>query len=325
MVSQKKISILGLDNAGKTSSLIALKKKFDVPKEVKGLKPTLRVERSNVQFLDHIINIMDMGGQEKYREEYLAHKDRYLAGMDLLFFVIDVQDGLRIDESFDYFLDITNYLAEIEEFIPIQILLHKVDPKITEDPTIIKNLETIMLRFSNMDDRFQLNFTATNIFEIHTIIQAFSEGIAMLYANRSDVILKFLLDFVEKMENVMALLLFEQNGIELGSYFLDHITLPMQKKILTLYEIAQRRIMDTNSNTYEFSDRLDAFTKVSGVMHSMDIEGLKFYMLLVVEEHSEEVVVEQLNYFEEMYAEMNEILRNLILDDPSYKNRLSPM
>ncbi len=46
MVSDKKIAVLGLDNAGKTSIITAMKKRFDVPAAVKGLKPTKRISRS---------------------------------------------------------------------------------------------------------------------------------------------------------------------------------------------------------------------------------------------------------------------------------------
>ncbi|MHA1561979.1 MAG: hypothetical protein ACTSPA_07610 [Promethearchaeota archaeon] len=45
MVSDKKVALLGLDNAGKTSILTAMRKKFDVPEAVKGLKPTKKIER----------------------------------------------------------------------------------------------------------------------------------------------------------------------------------------------------------------------------------------------------------------------------------------
>src|SRR6056297_2929410 len=99
MVTNKKIAIMGIDNAGKTSIITTMKKRFDVPNEIKGLKPTKQIERSSVQFLDHIIYQSDYGGQEIYRNEYLKHKDRYLAGIDLLFYVIDIQDSMRFQES----------------------------------------------------------------------------------------------------------------------------------------------------------------------------------------------------------------------------------
>jgi small GTP-binding protein len=319
----KKIALMGLDNAGKTSILTAMKKKFDVPEHLKGLKPTLKVERTSFRFMGHSISNWDFGGQQQYREEYLKHKDRYLGAIDILFYIIDIQDSLRFNDSIKYLTEILQYFKENEMHIPIVVVFHKVDPKIHTDPTIMQNINDIEEKTKEWRGNFELRYMKSNIFEIYTIIQVFSRGISMLYS-QNEVIQRFLFDIVEKMENVMALMVFEQNGIELGSYFLENITLGMRKKILTLYEIAQRRIIEDNMNSYEFSDRLDAFTKVSGVIQSFDIEGLSFFILIVLEEHSEEVLIDQLNFFERSYTEMYEILRAILLDDPDKIEKLNP-
>ncbi len=314
---------MGIDNAGKTSIITTMKKRFDVPNEIKGLKPTKQIERSSVQFLDHIIYQSDYGGQEIYRNEYLEHKDRYLAGIDLLFYVIDIQDSMRFQESVKYLTSILNYFEEIDDRAPIMIFFHKVDPRLRGDPTIINNVERIKTELQPFITDHKVQFTQTTIFELHTVIDGFSRGISMLYT-KHEVIHKFVLDIVEKMENVLSLLIFEQNGIELGAYFMEHLPLKMRKKILTLYEIAQRRILAENRETYEFSDRLDAFTKVSGVIQSFDVEGLVFFIMLVLEEHSEEVVIDQFNFFEQSYTEIYEILRTILLDEPEKIKALNP-
>ena len=90
MVSDKKLAVLGLDNAGKTSIITAMKEKFDLPEKVKGLKPTKRIDRSSFQFMDHIIYLNDFGGQQHYIDEYLRHKVRYLSGIDLLYYTVFV-------------------------------------------------------------------------------------------------------------------------------------------------------------------------------------------------------------------------------------------
>ena len=98
MVSDKKIALLGLDNAGKSSIVISMQKRFNIPKEIQGLKPTLKVSRSSFQFMDHIIYVNDFGGQENYLDMYLKDKVRYLADIDLVFFVIDLQDSLKFNK-----------------------------------------------------------------------------------------------------------------------------------------------------------------------------------------------------------------------------------
>ena len=322
MVSDKKVALLGLDNAGKTSILTAMRKKFDVPEAVKGLKPTKKIERSSVTFMDHMIYLHDFGGQKHYMDEYLKHKIRYLSGIDLLIYVIDIQDSLRFDNAIAYLDEILEFFDENKINAPIVVMLHKCDPKIGEDPTILKNIGIVKHRIRPWLDKFKMGFYKSNIFEIHTIIQAFSRGISMLYT-QNEAVQKFLLDIVDKMENVMALLVFEQNGIEIGSYFLENLTLNMKKKILTLYEIVQRRILDGNMNSYEFSDRLDWATKVSGVIQSFDIEGLLFFVLLILEEHDEQVVIDQFNFFEQSYNEIYEILKGILLDDEEKTKQLN--
>ncbi len=323
MVSDKKIALLGLDNAGKTSILTAMRKKFDVPAHVKGLKPTLKVERSSFQFLDHIIYQNDFGGQRKYVDEYLAHKVRYLSGIDLLYFVIDIQDSLRFEEAYKFLEEVLAFFKEMKYSIPIMILYHKFDPKLKEDPTIVNNRLRLQDMLKPLQENFEIHYYETSIFAVKSIIHAISKGIYFLY-DHTVAIQKFVDDMVKKMDNVMALLIFEQNGIELGSYFLDHITLQIKKKILILYEMAQYRIIDENLNTFEFSDRLDPFTKISGTIQSFEIEGLRFFILLILEEHDEQTIIDQFNYFENNHAEFNEILKAILLDDYPVDQALNP-
>ncbi len=67
-----KFVLAGLDNAGKTSFLIALQQKYNFHDEVKNLNPTVRIEYSTLNFLNRWeIDFWDMGGQENYREHYL--------------------------------------------------------------------------------------------------------------------------------------------------------------------------------------------------------------------------------------------------------------
>ncbi|KKN12742.1 hypothetical protein LCGC14_1013490, partial [marine sediment metagenome] len=51
MESLLKIIVSGLDNAGKTSILTALDRKYDFQKDIVQLKPTIRVEYHKMNFL----------------------------------------------------------------------------------------------------------------------------------------------------------------------------------------------------------------------------------------------------------------------------------
>ena len=90
MQSTIKIIISGLDNAGKTSILTAFDKKYDFEKEVLELEPTKRIEYQRTQFLKNSIIFWDMGGQERYRNEYLSNLDAkrlYIITVNKIIFV----------------------------------------------------------------------------------------------------------------------------------------------------------------------------------------------------------------------------------------------
>ena len=92
-----KVIISGLDNAGKTSILTALDKKYDFQKDIVQLKPTIRVEYHKMNFLRNNTIFWDMGGQNQYREIYMNYQDVYFDATDLLIYVIDIQDPDRFE------------------------------------------------------------------------------------------------------------------------------------------------------------------------------------------------------------------------------------
>ena len=97
-----KIIFAGLDNAGKTSFLIALRQKYNFYEHVENLKPTLKIDYNSFTFLNRfLINLWDMGGQEKYRKIYIDHPNYFFAS-NYFYFLIDIQDELRFDASIKY-------------------------------------------------------------------------------------------------------------------------------------------------------------------------------------------------------------------------------
>jgi len=47
--------------------------------------------------------LWDFGGQIDHREEYLKEPEKYFFGINLVIYVIDIQDTERYDESIEYF------------------------------------------------------------------------------------------------------------------------------------------------------------------------------------------------------------------------------
>ncbi|MFX1315196.1 MAG: ADP-ribosylation factor-like protein [Promethearchaeota archaeon] len=124
-----KLTIAGLDNASKTSFLITLRKKYNFYEHVKQLKPTINVDYSSFDFLNiYCINLWDMGGQAKFGKIYI-NNPIYFADTNYLFYLIDIQDELRFEESIHYLSDLLDIFRILEYSNEIIICFHKCDPK----------------------------------------------------------------------------------------------------------------------------------------------------------------------------------------------------
>ncbi len=143
-----KIVVVGLDNAGKTTLIDLLSGKR--LSEVINQTPTTMVNQVNLPSQDINLVAWDFGGQVQHREAYLQNPEEYFVGLDLVLFVIDMQDSTRYDEAIGYFsqlLDIVIYLKEKPYFL---VLMHKSDPELVGDPDFQINLEYVDGKIRNL-------------------------------------------------------------------------------------------------------------------------------------------------------------------------------
>lgn len=192
-----KIVIAGLDNAGKTSFLIALRHKYDFYERVKKLKPTIKVDYSSFEFLNWRVSLWDMGGQEKYRKIYLLRPEVYFSEADFLYFIIDLQDELKIEESVRYLHELLDVYREMDYQYEVVICFNKCDPEIKDNIEIKDRIEMLrkLIIIENKDITFK--FFKTSIYDISSL------SLAMSYS----------LDKLLKLEEINA---------KLGSFVTDH-------------------------------------------------------------------------------------------------------
>ena len=129
-----KIVIMGLDNSGKTSILLSLQKKINLLSYY-SLKPTQGLNIINLKEMDSKYTMWELGGQAKYREDYLKDLRKYMYKADKVIFVIDVQDIKRYTVALDYLEKIIEYLKSSGEKPDLSIFLHKFDPGLEEIET----------------------------------------------------------------------------------------------------------------------------------------------------------------------------------------------
>ena len=138
-----KIIIAGLDNAGKTSILTALDKKYDFHNDIISLTPTIRVEYQATEFLNNKIVFWDMGGQEQYRKLYQEKQELYFGDTDLLVYIIDIQDTKRIGTALAYLDMILHNFEKHKMDIPLIISFHKFDPEFRGNEKMVDQIEEL--------------------------------------------------------------------------------------------------------------------------------------------------------------------------------------
>ena len=178
MSELRKILLAGIDNAGKSSIIHILKKNYSF---LNKLKPTKGIERTSSKVLGIDFVIWDMGGQEQYIKQYFERKDFIFNELSLLFFVVDMQDAERFDNTLSYFDRIISAFKEFQQSPNIIIFFHKVDPDIEHSSEIELYIKDLTKKIRISAEGFNVAFFETSIFRRWSIIGAFSYGIRSLF------------------------------------------------------------------------------------------------------------------------------------------------
>ncbi len=278
-----KVLFLGLDRAGKTSFLFGINKKYS---EIIKASPTKGVKRTEERLFSEQssqISIWDLGGQRTYREKYLEQSKIYLYNMDLLFFVIDIQDTKRIEESLNLFKKILTSLKALDEYPPIIIILNKYDPDIKDSEEIINNLKLVTERIKNNSEVFFTKIFTTTIFDHWSLISAYSYGLSQLSPNR-ELFRSQLKHFAKKTKSE-ALLLLNENGIILSNYSKDTIS-------AKVFEISAPHFQTLYKTFKEFKLLKQDFIVSSGISDAakkvifkkIQVNKYSLYLLLFMKE-----------------------------------------
>ncbi|MFW9783363.1 MAG: ADP-ribosylation factor-like protein [Candidatus Heimdallarchaeota archaeon] len=165
----QKVLVAGLDEAGKTATLSKFGGRLGISETI-ATHPTRGVVRMKFGSSNLNLFIWDTGGQEEYRERYLSNPEQYFIQLDLLLYVIDVQNPERFDESLEYLSKILDTLIILEESPYILVFIHKFDPDIKNDPKIQLNVELLKDNLSELiktkDFTFDIEIYLTSIYSM---------------------------------------------------------------------------------------------------------------------------------------------------------------
>ncbi|MFX1470553.1 MAG: ADP-ribosylation factor-like protein [Promethearchaeota archaeon] len=211
-----KILFTGLDTAGKTSIILALKREFS---NITKIEPTRGLRRENFILLGHEISEWDLGGQKSYRISYLKNPSKYFDRTEIAIYVIDIQNRDRLDEALSYLNDVLEQFRGLRINPPLNIFFHKCDPMwIKSYPNEVRNLiNDLSRKIQDLVNNQKIHFYQTSIFNFYSIMSAMSEVLLELFP-KAQLIQKTIEDFAKKL-NCEGIIIIDDNSIILGSFF----------------------------------------------------------------------------------------------------------
>jgi len=175
-----KLVIAGLDNAGKSSALIALRKKYNFYERVKNLKPTIKIDYSSFKFLEtYRINLWDMGGQKKFRKIYVSNPI-YFTETNYIYYLIDIQDEIKFEESVKYLHDLLDIYRDLDYSNEVIICFNKYDPKFKNSEDFFDRAEMIKNLILSQNKDMKFKFFDTSYYDISSISKAISYSLDKL-------------------------------------------------------------------------------------------------------------------------------------------------
>jgi len=173
-LNEFKLVIAGLDNAGKSSALIALRKKYNFYERVKNLKPTIKIDYSSFKFLEtYRINLWDMGGQKKFRKIYVSNPI-YFTETNYIYYLIDIQDEIKFEESVKYLHDLLDIYRDLDYSNEVIICFNKYDPKFKNSEDFFDRAEMIKNLIVSQNKDMKFKFFDTSYYDISSISKAIS-------------------------------------------------------------------------------------------------------------------------------------------------------
>lgn len=302
-----KIILSGLDNAGKTSILTALDKKYDFQKKTRKLKPTVRVKYHQIKFLGKNLHFWDMGGQEKYRELYESRLDVYLDKASLFIYIIDIQDSARYESSIEYLTKLLSYIEENELDIPLIVAFHKFDPELKDDNMINKNVHELSDKIIKLK-QLKMLFLQTSIYDIYSIMHLVSSALSIFNVNHlklKELSKNYLKDLSGK-----SIIIFDQNGFIISEYYTDSLDHSVYLELLNsnIEQIILLKKIQEKQYKYDYG-----FTQINShsvaYLHKIKFENEIFYVSILIDEIRKEKLQNKISDF---LNELNVVLKPIL-------------
>lgn len=208
-----KILVVGLDQAGKTSILNILNQKYNLQDNI---KPTVGIGRTEIKILGVPVICWDLGGQEKFRKNFLKNI-KIFEHTDSLFFIIDALGAIRYQEALQYYIDILDIYRKLESKPKIVLCIHKIDPNLRDDPETLDFINEVKDLFIPKSAEFEVTTYVTSIYDRKSIVEAFSKNLQETIAILKPF--KNLLESIVLSLKLDAAIVFDENLMIVSDYY----------------------------------------------------------------------------------------------------------
>ena len=232
----------------------------------------------------------DLAGQHQYRRNYFQREKLVFLNATSLFYIIDVQDPERFNESLNYLRHILNIFYKFHDEPRIIICLHKSDSLLQLNRQKFQELKKrIIPHLDLVLENFQYHIHFTSIFEISTLYHAISQGIIETHP-KADIIQDFLRQY-SRMTFSSAVILFSEDMLIIGEQsdnkkYLDICNATASRVVIAMEKIEQYKIfsdriimemkIDQNHNRFNQDSHQSAILFLSSIkLSNLD----KFYLV----------------------------------------------
>ena len=297
-----KIVFAGLDNAGKTSFLIALRQKYNFYERVKKLKPTIKIDYSSFNFLNrYTVNFWDMGGQAKYRKIYV-NNPIYFTSTDYLYFLIDIQDELKFEEVIQYLHELLEIYRDkdMEYTREVIICFNKYDPVFRDNEDYIDRVEMLRKLILSQNSDMKFKFFNMSYYDISSLSKALAYSLTRLL-NLKEINLK--LESIVKQHNCTYAILYTDSGLIISDYYRNVIDFrDFDKKICRINESLEffQRLSDEEVNIDEklaFSEERSEYVKKYDIPSEKGVE--EYYLGICAPSKNIEQIKKEVAEFQE--------------------------
>ncbi len=289
-----KLIFAGLDDTGKTSFLLSVDRKYS---KLIGLKPTTGANIKSIEALGATIFLWDLGGQFAFRKRYIDKAEIYMYEADLLFYFIDIRNKNRFEESIDYLKSLKNVLKKFDQNTPIVYVLSKGDPDILHSLEIKGNIEYIKNELFKLTPNEPVEVYTTSIFQIFTILRAFSTGISKLSPNR-DLITYNLKNFSLNTKTYLTLLL-SIDGLVLADYYSSEamsLTEIPRTEVINVFEVSapQFAVLFKIFAKFKALKQEEAIFKVANsviLLRRVEVEENSMFILFLIDDEKKKKLI----------------------------------